>query len=163
MWPFSVLLFCKWMNAERLSVQYFIPDSAIFLFTNSPIHLAMPSFEIEGKLLKKYDTESKTQSFQAREFVIEIEDGNYPQFIKFQLTQDRCALLDSYEEGQPIKVHFDLRGREWQGKYFTNLNAWRLEAMQPAPTTTAPPTAGDMNFPTASDEPPVQVNDDLPF
>ncbi|TAK33360.1 MAG: DUF3127 domain-containing protein, partial [Saprospiraceae bacterium] len=116
----------------------------------------------EGKLLKKYDTESKTQSFQAREFVIEIEDGNYPQFIKFQLTQDRCALLDSYEEGQPIKVHFDLRGREWQGKYFTNLNAWRLEGVQAASSTTPPPPASDMDFPSASDEP-VQVNDDLPF
>lgn len=113
--------------------------------------------------MRKYDTENKTQSFQAREFVIEIQDGNYPQFIKFQLTQDRCPLLDSYEEGQPIKVHFDLRGREWQGKYFTNLNAWRLEAVQPAATTTAPPPAGDMDFPTAGDEPPVQVNDDLPF
>jgi single-strand DNA-binding protein len=123
----------------------------------------MPSFEIEGKLLRKYDTENKTQSFQAREFVIEIEDGNYPQFIKFQLTQDRCALLDSYEEGHPVKVHFDLRGREWQGKYFTNLNAWRLEAAQPAATATAPPAAGDMDFPAAGDEPPVKVNDDLPF
>ncbi len=123
----------------------------------------MPSFEIEGKLLRKYDTENKTQSFQAREFVIEIEDGNYPQFIKFQLTQDRCALLDSYEEGNPIKVHFDLRGREWQGKYFTNLNAWRLEALQPATTQPAPPPGdSDMNFPTTDDEP-VQVNDDLPF
>ena len=87
----------------------------------------MPSFEIEGKLLRKYDAESKSASFQAREFVLEIPDGNYPQFIKFQLTQDRCAAIDPYKEGETLKVHFDLRGREWQGKYFTNLNAFRVE------------------------------------
>ncbi|MCB0522095.1 MAG: DUF3127 domain-containing protein [Saprospiraceae bacterium] len=123
----------------------------------------MQSFEIEGKLLRKYDTENKSASFQAREFVIEIQDGNYPQFIKFQLTQDRCPLLDTYAEGEPIKVHFDLRGREWQGKYFTNLNAWRLEkpAAQAAPAA-APVQAGEYDFPTASDEP-AHVNEDLPF
>ncbi|MEO1260457.1 MAG: DUF3127 domain-containing protein [Bacteroidota bacterium] len=124
----------------------------------------MPSFEIEGNLHKKYDTESKSATFQAREFVIEIKDGNYPQFIKFQLTQDRCSLIDSFQEGQPIKVHFDLRGREWQGRYFTNLNAWRLENPAPAPTTAAPAAGGnDFDFPDASDEPPVQQSDDLPF
>ena len=127
----------------------------------------MPNFEVEGKLLRKYDTESKSASFQAREFVIEIPDGNYPQFVKFQLTQDRCALIDSCEEGEQIKVHFDLRGREWQGKYFTNLNAWRIEkataATAPAPAATS--GGSDFDFPTASDEPPLPAgnNDDLPF
>ncbi len=124
----------------------------------------MPSFEIEGKLLKKYDAENKTASFQAREFVLEIQDGNYPQFIKFQLTQDRCPLLDTCEEGEQVNVHFDLRGREWQGKYFTNLNAWRLEKAAAQPDEAAPEAGGEETvFPTAGDEPPVAANDDLPF
>lgn len=88
------------------------------------------SFEIEGKLHKKFETESKTSSFQAREFVILISEDNYPQYIKFQLTQDRCSLIDNYEEGKKVKVHFDLRGREWNEKYFTNLNAWRIEHIE---------------------------------
>ena len=121
------------------------------------------SFEIEGKLLKKFDTEQKTDTFQAREFVIEIQDGNYPQYIKFQLVQDRCALVDPFEEGQPIKVHFDLRGREWNGRYFTNLNAWRLEKPE-AQQAAAPPPAGDDSFPSPADEPPAtEADDDLPF
>lgn len=121
------------------------------------------SFELTGKLHKKYDTENKTDSFQAREFVVLMESGNYPQYIKFQLTQDRCTLLDPYEEGQELKVHFDLRGREWNDKYFTNLNAWRLEA--PAAAAAPSPAVGDENFfPTAGDEPSsVEADDDLPF
>ena len=94
------------------------------------------SFEIEGKLHKVYDTEQKTESFRTREFVIETMQGQYAQFVKFQLTQDRCEVVDPYEPGQQIKVYFDLRGRQWQDKYFTNLNAWRIEAAgsaQPAP------------------------------
>lgn len=84
------------------------------------------SFEIEGILVKKYETESKTSSFQTREFVVTTE-GTYPQFVKFQLTQDKCQVIDEYQENDRVKVYFDLRGREWQGKYFTNLNAWRVE------------------------------------
>jgi hypothetical protein len=96
------------------------------------------SFEIEGTLHKKYDTESKTETFQAREFVIKTE-GTYPQFVKFQLTQDRCSIIDSYEEGKQIKVYFDLRGREWNDKYFTNLNAWKVEQPQAASAVAPPP------------------------
>ena len=126
------------------------------------------SFEIVGKLHKKFDTENKTATFQAREFVIEV-DGTYPQFVKFQLTQDRCALIDNYNESDSIRVHFDLRGREWQGKYFTNLNAWRIEAGAAANAAApAPAAAGD--FPTLDDAPASNTTtttnaaeDDLPF
>lgn len=85
------------------------------------------SFEIKGKLVKKFDVESKSASFQTREFVILISKENYPQYVKFQLAQERVNLIDAYNEDDEIKVHFDLRGREWQGKYFTNLNAWKIE------------------------------------
>jgi hypothetical protein len=125
------------------------------------------SFEIEGKLHKKFETESKTATFQAREFVIYIEDGNYPQYIKFQLTQDRCSLIDNYNEGDIINVTFDLRGREWNEKYFTNLNAWKIE--KAVDESVSPPE--DIPFPD-EDQMPVdpdfennagQFEDDLPF
>lgn len=143
------------------------------------------SFEIVGKMYKKFAAESKSPTFQAREFVIEVMDGNYPQMVKFQLLQERCQLLDSYNEGEEVKVHFDLRGREWQGKFFTTLNCWRLEKsdgsvvalpVQQAASTTAtttrpkaaasfsaPPTTDDA-FPSLKDEPlKATADDDLPF
>lgn len=85
-------------------------------------------YRAEGKIEKIFDTEQKSQSFQAREFVIEVEDGQYPQMVKFQLVQDKCSLIDDYNEGDTVEVEFDLRGREWQGRYFTNLQAWRISA-----------------------------------
>ncbi len=94
------------------------------------------SFEIEGKLHKVFDAEQKSETFRTREFVIETLQGQYPQFIKFQLTQDRCDVIEPFKTDQHIKVYFDLRGRQWQDKYFTNLQAWRVELVgetQPAP------------------------------
>ena len=124
------------------------------------------SFEIEGNLVKKFDTESKTSSFQTREFVITTE-GTYPQFVKFQLTQDKCQVIDEYQENEKIKVFFDLRGREWQGKYFTNLNAWRVEKVSQGTADAPAAASGDGSFPSASDEPSfssaASSDDDLPF
>ena len=116
------------------------------------------SFEVEGKLIKKYETESKSEKFQAREFVLEVASGNYPEFVKFQLTQDRCSLIDSFSEGEQMKVHFDLRGREWQGKYFTNLNAWKVEK-----ASNQTPGVGSSSFPDVSQSPPEFTTQNDPF
>jgi hypothetical protein len=115
------------------------------------------SFEIEGNLVKKFDTESKTSSFQTREFVITTE-GTYPQFVKFQLTQDKCQVIDEYQENDKIKVFFDLRGREWQGKYFTNLNAWKVERA----SNQSSAVAGG-SFPDVSQSPPEFTTQNDPF
>ncbi len=128
------------------------------------------SFEIQGKLYKKFDIQQVTDTFKKREFVIEL-DGQYPQYIQFQLTQDRCGVLDPYNEAQTIKVFFDLRGREWKSpqgefKYFNSLNAWKIEAaVDPNAQAAAPvsPPAADGGFPQAADEQKFDDNDDLPF
>ena len=123
------------------------------------------SFEIQGKIHKVFPSENKSGSFQAREFVIEVESGQYSQFVKFQLTQERCDLIDSYSEGEEIQVHFDLRGREWDGKYFINLNAWRLNRPSSTEKTDSPKPDVQDEVLVASD---TEKNfseqfDDLPF
>jgi hypothetical protein len=93
------------------------------------------SFEIEGKLIEKFDTVAINEKFQKREFVLETEEnagGNiYTQNIKFQLIQAKCSEIDASNIGENIKVHFNLQGRKWEkdGKvsYFNSLTAWRVE------------------------------------
>ena len=86
------------------------------------------SFEITGKLYEMFDEQQVTASFRKREFVLEIQDGNYAQYPKFQLVQDKCGLLDSFKAGDEVKVSFNLQGRKANnGGYFTNLGAWKVE------------------------------------
>ncbi len=126
------------------------------------------AFEQEGILHKVFETQSKTDSFQAREFVIKL-DGNYPQFIKFQLTQDKCDLINNYKEGEKIKVSFDLRGREWNEKFFTNLNAWKIvaaeqESVAPTgPTQNFEPIADTAGSADSTQQMKAEDFDDLPF
>jgi hypothetical protein len=93
-------------------------------------------FQISGTLKVKFPETQVSEKFRKREFVISENSSQYPQVISFQLTQDRCSLIDSVNPGDEIKVHFNLRGREWanaQGetKYFNSLEAWKIESNKP--------------------------------
>jgi hypothetical protein len=91
--------------------------------------------EVIGTLKAKFDTVKVSDRFQKREFVLTTEGNTpYPQHVSFQVTQDKCTLLDQFREGDEIKIQFNLRGREWNGpqgvKYFNTLEAWRIERVQ---------------------------------
>lgn len=83
------------------------------------------SYELTGYLYKKFDTEIKKDNFQIRTFVIKTE-GEYPQFIPLQLSNDKCSLIDQIHEGWKVKAFFNLKGREWEGKFFPSLAAWKV-------------------------------------
>ena len=84
-------------------------------------------YEAQGQIIAIDQTITFDSGFQKREFVIEIPDGKYPQQIKFEILKDGVDSLDKFHTGDEVKVHFNLRGREWKGRYFVNLVAWRIE------------------------------------
>lgn len=95
--------------------------------------------EIIGNLWVKFDTEQVSPVFQKREFVLLVtEEPKYPQYIKFQLTQEKCCLMDRIAPGQPISVKFNLVGKKWtntkgyfkgQTTYFNVLEAWKITSL----------------------------------
>ena len=85
------------------------------------------SNELTGKIKVINDTQTFDSGFQKREFVVTTNDPNYPQDIKLELIKDKCSVLDTYKVGQDVKVSFNLRGNEFKGKYYVNLQAWRIE------------------------------------
>lgn len=124
--------------------------------------------DITGILKLKTDAQQISDKFKKREFVLTDNSSQYPQHISFQLTQDKCNLLDQYNVGDELKVHFNLRGREWTSpkgevKYFNTLEAWRIEGGNSASSSShsASSSSNAMNdvatFSAASQE------DDLPF
>ena len=85
------------------------------------------SYEVTGKVIFKGDTESfGANNFQKRVFVLETTDDKYPQQIKLELIKDGCAKLDQYMAGDIITASFNLQGREYNGKYYVNLQAWKI-------------------------------------
>lgn len=121
-------------------------------------------YKAEGVLILVKDTVQVTEKFKKREFVIEDSSSMYPQEIIFQSVQDKCDMLDGYDEGQNVEVSFNLRGRAWESpqgetKYFNTLDAWRIEAKEAMTPGTPTPKEPEPATPqgTAGDD------GDLPF
>ena len=97
------------------------------------------NLEITGKLVEKYDTHIVSERFKKREFVLElVEDVNgspYTNYAKMQLVQNKCDILDRFQIGDTLKVNFNIKGnryeKEGRTNYFSNLDAWRLDKVDP--------------------------------
>jgi len=85
-------------------------------------------YETAGKIKVIYDTQSFASGFTKREFVVTTAADKYPQDLKFEVVKDKCQLLDGYKVGQDVTVNFDVRGNEYNGKYYVNLSAWKIQA-----------------------------------
>ncbi len=133
------------------------------------------SFQISGILKVKSDTVQVSEKFSKREFVLTDNSSMYPQDIMFQLTQDKCALLDTFNLQENVTISFNLRGREWTSpagevKYFNTLDAWRIDRVGAAQPTGGIPAGGPspMNMNALPQQPVVSStessqDDDLPF
>ena len=88
--------------------------------------------EVTGKIKLIKETQSFGESgFKKRELILVTEE-QYPQHLKIEFFQDKCDILNNYEEGQAVKIAINLQGREWTNKegetvVFNTINGWRIE------------------------------------
>ena len=102
---------------------------------------------LKGKLKLVSDAQTYG-SFTKREFIVTTEE-KYPQDIKFELYQNDCGNIDPYAVGDALDVSYNLKGNEYKGKYYVNLQAWKLAAPESAET---PPTQNSGPDLTEGDE-----------
>ncbi|MBQ7191226.1 MAG: DUF3127 domain-containing protein [Kiritimatiellae bacterium] len=88
------------------------------------------SYEMVGTVKKVMDVMTFPSGFSKREFVIEIQDGNYPSVVSFNCLKDNTKLLDPVQVGDNVKVTFAIRGREYNGRYFNDLVCFRLAKVE---------------------------------
>lgn len=87
--------------------------------------MASTSYELTGTVARLIEPRTFPSGFTKREFIVKTED-EYPQLIKLECVKDKCALLDAVKEGARVSVRFGIRGSEYQGKFFVNLQAWKI-------------------------------------
>ncbi|MEP5766364.1 MAG: DUF3127 domain-containing protein [Halieaceae bacterium] len=115
------------------------------------------TYDLTGKIKLIQEAKTFDSGFTKREMVVIVEEGKYPQEINLEFVQDKVALLDSLQIGQEVTVTFDIRGREYNGRYFNNLQGWKIVAAGDGPSSTmeeqAPPYPSPADF----------GDDDIPF
>ncbi len=120
------------------------------------------SLSVKGKISGKLSVESGTSKagneWKKQSFLLDT-GAQYNPEICFQLFgEDKISMLEHYNEGDQVEVSFNLSSKEWNGRYFHNIDAWRIEKVGVANT----------NENIGLEEPPVfdapaTEEDDLPF
>ena len=120
--------------------------------------------EVKGKVHEVSPTQQVTESLKKRELIIEyVENPQYPEYLKFEAIQDRCALMDNVKIGDDVEVFFNLKGRPWTDKtgkksYFNSLQLWKINVLSGAGAASTPEYAApSADISSSSDD------DDLPF
>lgn len=139
--------------------------------------------EIEGKVIVVLPEQSGVSArtgnaWKSQEFVIETHE-QYPRKCCFKVFgADRLATMN-IQSGEELRVSVDIDAHEYNGRWFNNISAWKVEridpmaaqaaaqAVQPAAANAFPPAPGAAPaqasaapFPPASEE---NSADDLPF
>ena len=114
--------------------------------------------EIQGKIIVLNDTETiGVKDFKKRLVVVQT-DEQYPQTIPVEFTQEKTTVLNSYKVGDLVKIGINIRGSEWKGRYFANINGWKIDKADNEQVDAMPnrqkPFIGETNNEEA---------DDLPF
>jgi len=121
----------KWWQSviQRCNSEYYIVKSLdeFQQLINQNIKTMSDSLQAKGKIVFIGETEVVSDKFKKREIVIDT-GGEYPQQVKFEFTQDNVDRLSNYKIAETVAIHFNLRGREYNGKYYTNLQGWKIES-----------------------------------
>jgi hypothetical protein len=117
------------------------------------------AYDLTGKVKLVQDAQTFGSGFTKREFVVTVEDGKWPQDICLECVQDKVSLLDTIQVGQEVTATFDIRGREYNGRYFNNLQCWKIQANSESAAAEDKPPVSDADVPADFDE----YEDDIPF
>lgn len=133
---------------------------------------------MKGTVKRIWDAQTFDSGFYKRDFVITTQD-QYPSDVKFAALKEKSEQLDSVQVGDMVNVKFDVKGREYNDRYYVDLNAWRIEKMDAAGAAApqnasveqgaASPDAAAAPAPVIASEPApalgtnTAADDDLPF
>ena len=136
------------------------------------------ALELEGRIVRKLGVQSGTSArgaWSKQEFVFEYQEGNFPTQVCMNVWgEDKVRELDKYQVGDKVKISFNLSSREYNGRWYTDVRAWRIEPAGSAPQQPgyAQPAAGydapmgapmSAPMPSADDMSSPLSEDDLPF
>jgi len=123
------------------------------------------SFKTTGKVLQilpEIKGTSARGEWKKQEFILEVEDGQFPKKICFSVMNDKNGIFDKIKPNTEVEVSFSIESREYNEKWFSNINAFRVDLVQPNSSAgNIPPSFSQSDIPPMGGE--SDDKDDLPF
>ena len=89
------------------------------------------AMELEGRIVRKLNVQSGSSArgtWSKQEFIFEYQEGNYPSQVCMNVWgEEKVKDLEKYQVGDKVKISFNLSSREYNGRWYTDVRAWRIE------------------------------------
>ena len=115
---------------------------------------------------QSYVSKSNNQTYVTRFFVGETTNTQYPKMVAFKVFGEDKFNAMGIVVGGTYNVSFDVESREWNGKYFTECQAWRAVRVDVAQAQNANNSGTQQSNPQPQPQPapqPQQEADPMPF
>ena len=113
---------------------------------------------------QSYVSKSNNQTYVTRFFVGETTNTQFPKMVAFKVFGEEKFNAMGIVVGGTYNVSFDVESREWQGKFFTDCNAWRAVRVDVTQAQNANNSGTQQANPQPQPSPqPQQSADDVPF
>ena len=97
----------------------------------------MNELKVKGRLVSVLPTVNGVskagKEWEKKDFVIQTDEGQFSKKIAFTLFGDKINAIDSISVGAEIEVFFNIDSREFDGKWYHNINAWLVKPITNAP------------------------------
>jgi len=101
-----------------------------------------------------------SNGFTKRVMVIDVVDGEYINPIPVEAVKDKCSMFDSLNVGDEVSASVNLRGSEWNDRFFLSLNCWKIDVL--AQDTPSEPQNALSDFIGVVNDALGQVNNEAP-
>jgi hypothetical protein len=121
------------------------------------------SFKTTGKVLQilpEIKGTSARGEWKKQDFVIETAEEQFPKKICFTLFNDKNGTFDKIKPNMEVEVSFSIESREYNEKWYSNINAFRVDLVQQSGAGQTPPAFSESDIPPIGDS---DDKDDLPF
>ena len=132
----------------------------------------MAALEIEGRISQKFpkqNGQSARGAWIRQDFILEYQDGSFPAQVCFtSFGNDKVTELDRFQVGDDVRVSFNLRAREYNGRWYNDVRVWRISpagqaAQQPRQYQAPQDLPPQAPAPSIDDLPAEDGSNDLPF
>ena len=122
------------------------------------------ALELEGRITRKLPVQQGTSARGAwakQDFIFEYQEGNFPTSLCMNVWgADKVSELEKFQVGDKVKISFNLSSREYNGRWYTDVRAWRIEAVAAQNNVQAPAPSDPMQL---TEDLPVFDDGDMPF
>jgi len=101
---------------------------------------------LTGTIKQIGDIQTFGSGFEKLEAIVTIDEAEkYPQDIKVEFVKERIQNLDPYKAGDKVSIDAYLKGSEYKGRYFVNINGSKVTRLQAGQGNVTPPNEGGGN------------------